>query len=231
MSETVFPVPDAWARDALVNAGEYARMYGMSLADPGSFWLEQARHLDWIKRPEIAGDWSFDEQDFHIQWFADGKLNVAANCIDRHLASRGDAVAILWEPDDPAEEARRYTYLELYEQVCRFANVLKEQGVRKGDRVTVYMPMIPEAAFAILACARIGAIHSVVFGGFSPEALAGRITDCDSTVCITADEGRRGGKRVPLKANVDAAAALAPALEKVLVVRATGGDVPMTPGR
>ncbi|MFZ5749009.1 MAG: acetate--CoA ligase [Pseudomonadota bacterium] len=231
MSEGSYPVPADWADDALVDAAGYERLYGMSLADPGSFWLEQAKRIDWIKRPELAGDWSFDEKDFHIRWFADGKLNAAANCVDRHLASRGGDTAILWEPDDPAEAPRAYTYLQLYEEVGRFANVLKAEGVKKGDRVTIYLPMIPEAAFALLACARIGAIHSVVFGGFSPEALAGRITDCDSAVCITADEGRRGGKRVPLKANVDAAAPHASALKKVIVVRATGGDVAMTPGR
>ena len=231
MSERVYPVPAEWARRARVDAGGYETLYGRSIADPGSFWLEQARRLDWIKRPEMAGDWSFDEADFHVQWFADGKLNVAANCIDRQLAKRAAAPAIIWEPDDPAEPPKRYAYLELHREVCRFANVLKDQGVRKGDRVTIYMPMIPEAAFAVLACARIGAIHSVVFGGFSPEALAGRITDCDSSIVITADEGRRGGKRIPLKANVDAAAAHAPALEKVIVVQATGGDVTMQPGR
>ena len=233
MSDTVsvHPVPESWAQNARVDADGYEKLYGMSLADPGSFWLEQARRLDWIKRPEIAGDWSFEEADFRINWFADGKLNVAANCIDRHLAKRGDTVAILWEPDEPGEEPRRYTYRQLHAEVCRFANVLKAQGVRKGDRVTIYMPMIPEAAFALLACARIGAIHSVVFGGFSPEALAGRITDCDSAVVVTADEGRRGGKRVPLKTNVDAAATHVRCLEKVIVVRATGGDVPMQAGR
>ncbi len=228
---TVYPVPPEWAARARVDAKRYERMYGRSLADPGCFWLEEAKRLDWIKRPEIAGDWSFDENDFHIQWFADGRLNAAANCIDRHLATRGDQVAILWEPDDPEGQARRFTYRELHREVCRFANVLKAQGVGKGDRVTIYLPMIPEAAFAILACARIGAIHSVVFGGFSPEALAGRITDCDSRIVVTADEGCRGGKRVPLKANVDAAAERAPGLETVLVVRATGGDVTMCEGR
>lgn len=232
MSEhPVYPVPEEWARRARVDAAGYERLYGRSLADPGSFWLEQARRLDWIKRPEIAGDWSFDEADFHIQWFADGRLNVAANCIDRHLKTRGDQIAIIWEPDEPSEEPRRFTYRELHAEVCRFANVLKGQGVAKGDRVTIYMPMIPEAAFAVLACARIGAIHSVVFGGFSPDALAGRITDCDSAVLITADEGRRGGKRVALKANVDEAAKRAPALQKVIVVRATGADIAMTEGR
>ncbi|MGK6354601.1 acetate--CoA ligase [Sphingomonas sp. DT-207] len=231
MSDDLYPVPAEWARSARVDAEGYARLHGRSLADPGSFWLEQAKRLDWIKRPEMAGDWSFDEADFHINWFADGKLNVAANCLDRHLASRGGDMAILWEPDEPGEAPRRFTYLQVYEEVCRFANVLKAQGVGKGSRVTIYMPMIPEAAFAMLACARIGAIHSVVFGGFSPDSLANRITDCDSDVLVTADEGRRGGKRVPLKANVDAAAALAPALRKVIVVRATGGEVAMQPGR
>ncbi|WP_448658824.1 acetate--CoA ligase [Sphingomonas sp. CJ99] len=226
-----YPVPDAWKGKARVDAAGYERLYGRALADPGSFWLEQARRLDWMKRPEIAGDWSFDEADFKIQWFADGRLNASANCIDRHLATRGDSVAIIWEPDDPAAEPRRITYRELHAEVCRFANVLKAQGVEKGDRVTIYLPMIPEAAFAVLACARIGAIHSVVFGGFSPDALAGRITDCDSRIVITADEGRRGGKRVPLKTNVDAAAARASVLETVIVVRATGADVPMTGGR
>ncbi|HEU4969835.1 acetate--CoA ligase [Sphingomonas sp.] len=229
--KSVYPVPQEWAKRARVNAEKYAQLYGRALADPGSFWLEQARRLDWIKRPEIAGDWSFREEDFHISWFPDGKLNASANCIDRHLKTRPDQVAILWEPDEPGEEARRFTYRELHAEVCRFANALKGQGVQKGDRVTIYMPMIPEAAFAILACARIGAIHSVVFGGFSPEALAGRIQDCDSKIVVTADEGRRGGKRVPLKANVDAAAAHASSMEKVVVVRATGGEVPMTPGR
>jgi acetyl-CoA synthetase len=231
MSDSLYPVSDEWARRARVDAAGYEKLYGRSVADPGTFWLEQAKRLDWVRRPELAGDWSFDEQDFHISWFADGKLNVAANCVDRHLASRGEAIAIIWEPDDPAEAPRRFTYAQLHEEVCRFANVLKAEGVQKGDRVTIYMPMIPEAAFALLACARIGAVHSVVFGGFSPEALAGRITDCDSKVVITADEGRRGGKRVPLKANVDAAAAHARAMEKVIVVKGTGGDVAMQPGR
>lgn len=230
MSE-VYPVPPGWKEHAIVGEATYRAMYARSVADPDAFWLEQAERLDWIKRPEIAGDWSFDESDFRINWFADGRLNVAANCIDRHLARRGNDIAIIWEPDDPAREPRRFTYLELHREVCRFANVLKAQGVRKGDRVTIYMPMIPEAAFAVLACARIGAIHSVVFGGFSPEALAGRIADCDSCVVVTADEGRRGGKRIALKANVDEAAKRTPALEKVIVVKATGGEVAMTEGR
>jgi acetyl-CoA synthetase len=226
--QDLYPVPPEWAARARVDAAGYERLYGRSLADPGSFWLEQARRLDWIKRPEIAGDWSFDKADFHISWFADGKLNVSANCLDRHLGKRGDAIALIWEPDEPSEEPKRFTYRELHAEVCRFANVLKAQGVAKGDRVTIYLPMIPEAAFAVLACARIGAIHSVVFGGFSPEALAGRIKDCGSTIVITADEGRRGGKRIPLKANVDAAAEHASGLAKVIVVKATGGAIAMT---
>src|SRR5690606_1922668 len=161
--------------------------------------------------------------DFGIKWFADGVLNVAVNCLDRHLETRGDQDAIIWEPDTPEEEPRRFTYRQLHEEVCRFANVLKSAGAKKGDRITVYMPMIPEAAFALLACARIGAIHSVVFGGFSPEALAGRIQDCDSTLVITADEGRRAGRKVPLKVNVDAALEHCSSVKKVLVVKATGG--------
>jgi len=231
MSEqSVYPVPADWAKRAKVNRAAYERLHGRSLADPGTFWLEQARRLDWIKRPEMAGDWSFGQDDFRISWFADGVLNASANCLDRHLATRGDTVALIWEPDDPAEQPRRITYRELHRDVCRFANALKDQGVAKGDRVTIYMPMIPEAAVAILACARIGAIHSVVFGGFSPEALAGRIEDCGSTLVITADEGRRGGKKVPLKANVDIARNHAPGLDKVIVVRATGGAVAMSDG-
>jgi acetyl-CoA synthetase len=231
MSDDLYPVPTEWAKRARFNAAGYEKLYGRSQADPGSFWLEQAKRLDWIKRPEIAGDWSFAEKDFHIQWFADGRLNVSANCIDRHVKARGSQVAILWEPDEPGEEPRRITYTQLHAEVSKFANVLKDQGMAKGDRVTIYMPMIPEAAFAMLACARIGAIHSVVFGGFSPEALAGRIQDCDSKLVITADEGRRGGKRIPLKAAVDTAAHHAPSLQKVIVVKATGADVAMTEGR
>jgi acetyl-CoA synthetase len=229
--QDLFPVPAEWAKKARVDAGKYEALYGRALADPGTFWLEQARRLEWIKRPEIAGDWSFDATTFHINWFSDGKLNASANCIDRHLKGRADAIAIIWEPDQPAEEPRTITYRELHAEVCRFANVLKAQGVMKGDRVTIYMPMIPEAAFAILACARIGAIHSVVFGGFSPDSLIGRIQDCDSSVVVTADEGRRGGKPVALKANVDAAAPHCPGLKTVITIKATGGAVMMTAGR
>jgi acetyl-CoA synthetase len=229
--QDLFPVPAEWAKKARVNAKKYDVLYGRALGDPGSFWLEQARRLDWIKRPEIAGDWSFKEEDFRISWFADGKINASANCIDRHLAERGDATAIIWEPDDPAQEPRRFTYRQLHAEVCRFANVLKAQGVVKGDRVTIYMPMIPEAAFALLACARIGAIHSVIFGGFSPDSIAGRIQDCDSSCVVTADEGRRGGKTIPLKINVDLAVDRCPSVKTVLTVRATGAPVTMRDGR
>jgi acetyl-CoA synthetase len=198
---------------------------------PDAFWLEQARRLDWMKRPEIADDCSFDAPTFQINWFTDGELNASVNCVDRHLAERGDCVAIIWEPDAPDERPRKISYRDLHVEVCRFANVLKAQGVEKGDRVTIYMPMIPEAAFAILACARIGAIHSVVFGGFSPDALAGRIQDCDSKVVVTANEGRRGGKPVALKANIDAAVPNCPSVNTVVTIKATGADVPMIRGR
>ncbi|MGB5258476.1 MAG: acetate--CoA ligase, partial [Woeseiaceae bacterium] len=194
--------------------------------DNEGFWAEQAQRLDWIKKFTKVKDVSFAKDDLHIRWFYDGSLNVCYNCVDRHLETKGDDVAIIWEGDDPGTDLT-ITYNELYERVCRFANALKAMGAKKGDRVTIYMPMIPEAAVAMLACARIGAVHSVVFGGFSPDALAGRIQDCESNIVVTADEGRRGGKRVPLKANVDAAAAKADVttLEKVLVVKNTGADV------
>jgi acetyl-CoA synthetase len=195
-------------------------------AKDDAFWLEAVQRLDWMTPPTRAGDWSFDKDDFHIRWFADGELNVSVNCIDRHLAARGEQPAIVFEGDEPSGNITNLSYFGLHAAVCRFANVMKAQGVKKGDRVTIYMPMIPEAAFAMLACARIGAVHSVVFGGFSPEALAGRLEDCGSRVIITADEGRRGGKTVPLKANVDAACDIA-AVDTVIVVKSTGADVPM----
>src|SRR3569623_1026739 len=229
--QSVYPVPADWAKRAKVNRAGYEKLYGRSLADPGSFWLEQARRLDWIKRPEIAGDWSFDKADFYISWFADGVLNVSANCLDRHLAKNGDALALIWVPDDPAEEPKRITYRQLHAQVCRFANALKDRGVAKGDRVTIYLPMIPEAAVALLACARIGAVHSVVFGGFSPASLAGRIQDCTSNFVITSDEGVRGGKPIPLMINVVEALKLCPTVKNCLVVRHTGGKVAMQDGR
>ncbi|MDE1914476.1 MAG: acetate--CoA ligase [Sphingomonadales bacterium] len=231
MIDELYRVPDQWAQQARFDAAGRLAAHDRSMTDGEAYWLEQARRLDWITPPTKACRSSFDEADFGIEWFADGRINVAANCLDRHLAERGDAIAIIFEPDDPAEEPRRYTYRQLHAEVCRFANVLKNAGVRRGDRVTVYLPMIPEAAMALLACARIGAIHSVVFGGFSPEALAGRITDCDSSIVITADEGRRGGKRIPLKANVDAALGHCHGVEHVIVVRATGGPVAMLPER
>jgi acetyl-CoA synthetase len=229
--DDLFPVPEAWARDAKIDAARYAADYARSLDDPTAYWLEQATSLDWISPPTVADESCFDEANFGIRWFADGVLNVSVNCLDRHLNTRGDQVAIIWEPDDPSATPRRITYRQLHADVSRFANALKAQGVRKGDRVTLYLPMIPEAAVAMLACTRIGAIHSIVFGGFSPDALAGRITDCDSRIVVTADEGRRGGKSVPLKANVDAAAKLVTCLDTIIVVKATGGAVEMRPGR
>ena len=233
MSQELFPVPAEWATRARINEDRRMADHKRSLEDAESYWLEQASRLDWMSPPSKASESSFDEADFGISWFADGTLNVSVNCLDRHLADHGDSVAIIWEPDDPAEAPRRLTYRQLHHAVCCFANVLKDAGARKGDRVTLYLPMIPEAAIALLACARIGAIHSVVFGGFSPEALAGRIADCDSTILVTADEGRRGGKRVPLKANVDAALAMdhCTSIHRVMVVQATGGAVDMQPGR
>ncbi|WP_176597147.1 MULTISPECIES: acetate--CoA ligase [Sphingobium] len=231
MSDDFFPVPAEWAASALFDRDGRAADYQRSIQDADAYWLEQARRLDWENFPTKTNESSFHEADFGVKWFADGVLNVSANCIDRHLAERGDQTAIIWEPDAPDAEPRRYTYAQVHEEVCRFANVLKGAGAKKGDRITVYMPMIPEAAFALLACARIGAIHSVVFGGFSPEALAGRIVDCDSTLVITADEGRRAGRQVPLKANVDAALKLCTSVRKVIVVQATGGAIAMEEGR
>ena len=225
-----YDVPDAFARAAAIDGPRRDALYARSLSDPDGFWLDEAKRLDWIKPPTRAGDWSFDEADFHVRWFADGRLNVSANCLDRHVAAKGEQVAILWEPDDQAEPPRSFTYAETLAEVGRFANVLKGLGVAKGDRVTIYMPMIPEAAFAMLACARIGAIHSVVFGGFSADALASRIADCGSRLVVTADEGRRGGRRFALKATVDEAVK-ANRDVAVLVVRATGADVAMIDGR
>ena len=229
MSEALYPVPAALAADARITATTAADMHAMAASDPDAFWREQAQRLDWITPFTKVNESSFDEADFGISWFADGQLNVSANCIDRHLAGRGEQPAIIWEGDDPSE-SRIITYAQLHEEVCRFANVLKSQGVQRGDRVTLYLPMIPEAAFAMLACTRIGAVHSIVFAGFSPEALAGRIEDCASDIILTADEGLRGGKKVPLKANVDAALEKVPA-GKVIMLRHTGADVPMKPGR
>ncbi|MEQ8599486.1 MAG: acetate--CoA ligase [Devosia sp.] len=212
-------------------AEQYDALYQRSIQDPDGFWAEQAKRLDWVTFPTKIKNTTFEYPDVSIKWFEDGVLNVAANCIDRHLAERGDDIAIIWEPDNPEDQAEHISYRTLHEKVCRCANVLKSLGVKKGDRVTIYLPMIPQAAYAMLACARIGAVHSVVFGGFSPDALAGRINDCDSSVVITADEGRRGGKTVPLKANVDKALEDCPGVSKVLVVHNTGADVAMKGAR
>ena len=225
----IFPVPAEVASNALIDQAGYQRLYAQSVADAEGFWREQANRVDWVRPFTIVKDTSFD-LPVSIKWFEDGVLNVAQNCLDRHLATRGDKIAILWEGDDPAE-SRSITYRELHEQVCRLANVLKDKGVAKGDRVTIYMPMIPEAAVALLACARIGAVHSVVFGGFSPESLRDRILDCQSRIIITADEGLRGGRRIPLKANVDAAAAHCGIIDTVIVVRRTGGEIAWHEGR
>ena len=228
--DALYPVPAAWAARAHVDADRYQAMYAEALADPDGFWRREAQIIDWMTPFTTVSNSSFNEADFGISWFADGALNVSANCLDRHLATRGDTAAIIWEGDDPAD-TRTITYRELHAEVCRFANVLKAQGVQKGDRVTLYLPMIPEAAMAMLACTRIGAIHSIVFGGFSPDSLANRIQDCDSRLVITADEGLRGGKPIPLKANVDAALTTCPSVETVIVVRRTGGAIAMQPGR
>jgi acetyl-CoA synthetase len=227
---TVHPVPAEWAARAQITAEVYADKYRKSLEAPEAFWREESARIDWIKPWTKLSQCSYDEVDFGIEWFSDGTLNVSANCLDRHLAERGDVTAIIWEGDD-ASQQRRLTYRELHEEVCRMANALKALGAKKGDRITIYMPMIPEAAMAMLACSRIGAIHSVVFGGFSPEALAGRIQDCDSNVVITADAGMRGGKLVPLKANVDEALNQCPGVEAVLVVRHVGNAIAMADGR
>ena len=231
MAEALYPVPANWADQALIDEARYHEMYRASVEDPDAFWRAEAQRIDWIKPFETVRETSFDEADFGTRWFADGTLNLCANALDRHLEEHGDTVAILWEPDDPADPERRITYRQLHEDVCRFANLLKARGVKKGDRVTIYLPMVPEAAVAMLACARIGAIHSIVFAGFSPEALAGRIEDCDSRIVLTADEGLRGGKRVPLKANVDEALGHCPAVDTVVVLSRTGAKVPMRPGR
>ena len=231
MSE-IYPVSDDTKSRALIDAEAYRKMYAESVENNEAFWAEQAGRIDWIKPFTKVKDVSFARDDLHIRWYYDGTLNACYNCVDRHLDAKGDDTAIIWEGDDPSRDLT-ITYRELHERVCRFANALKALGAKKGDRITIYMPMIPEAAISMLACARIGAVHSVVFGGFSPDALAGRITDCDSNIVITADEGVRGGKKVPLKANVDAAASnpSVTTLEKVLVVRNTGNEIGWVEGR
>ena len=226
-SEVVHPVPEHF--DGKIGTDELNAMRSRAERDPDAFWLEQAKRLAWYRFPKEAGDWSFDEDRFHIRWFADGQLNLSVNCLDRHLEANADRTALIFEADEPGQ-GHRVTYRELYEETCRFANLLKSRGIRRGDRVMIYMPMVPEAAAAMLACARIGAVHSVVFGGFSPESLHGRIVDCDACAVITADEGVRGGKPIPLKRNVDTALERRD-LATVIVITRTGADVPMKEGR
>ena len=228
----VYPVTSAASAGTHCTTAQYQDMYTRSVEDPEGFWAEHGKRIDWIKPYNKVKDVSFQKPDVHIRWFYDGTLNASANCLDRHLAKRGDQTAIIWEGDDPADD-RHISYRELYEEVCRFANGLKSLGVGRGDVVTIYMPMVPEAAIAMLACARIGAPHSVVFGGFSPEALAGRIEGCESKFVITADEGLRGGRTVPLKANVDASISnnKLDQVKNVVVVRRTGNDVAWTDDR
>ena len=229
MSADLYPVPEKFAATARIRHDVYERLYADSLRDPDAFWGEAARRLDWMRAPTQVKDVSYDLEDFRIRWFADGELNASVNCLDRHLAARGDKTALIFEPDSPDAPSRRISYRELYERVCRLGNALRNLGVAKGDRVTIYLPMTPDAVVAMLACARIGAVHSVVFGGFAPQSIADRVHDCQSKLIITADEGLRGGKRIPLKANVDAALKLpgTNSVETVLVVRHTDGAVDM----
>ena len=226
----LFPVPDSVAERAHIDGAGYEEMYRRSIEDPEGFWGEQGKRIHWIEPYTQVKDVSYGPDDVHIRWYHDGTLNASANCLDRHLSARGEQTAIIWEGDDPAH-SKRITYNELHREVCKFANVLKAQGAKKGDRVTIYLPMIPEIAVAVLGCARIGAIHSVIFGGFSPDSIAGRIQDCDSNIVVTADEGLRGGRLIPLKGNVDKALDSCPSIEKSIVVRHTGGAVDWEDGR
>src|SRR5258705_2457291 len=230
MSEKIYGVPAEWAKRAWVDQAKYREMYARSARDPNGFLAEQANRIDWMKPFTKVENASFAPGNISIKWFEDGVLNVAWNCIDRHLDKRGDQTAIIWEGDNPSE-SKHITYRQLHDEVCKFANILRTRNVKKGDRVTIYLPMIPEAAYAMLACARIGAIHSVVFAGFSPDSLAQRITDCQSKIVITADEGLRGGKKVPLKANVDAAIAKSGGVDWVVVVKRTRPAVDLYPRR
>ena len=229
MSDKIYEVSAEWKQRALIKEADYRAMYERSLADPNGFWADQAKRIHWYKAPTKIKNTTFSG-NVSIKWFEDGVTNAAYNCIDRHLEKRARQTAIIWEGDDP-KDSRHITYQELHDEVCRMANILRNRKVKKGDRVTIYMPMIPEAAYAMLACARIGAIHSVVFGGFSPDSLAGRIEDCKSNVVITADEGIRGGRKIPLKANTDAAIAKVGGVDHVIVVRRTGAAVDMDPVR
>jgi len=228
--DLIFDVPAEISANALVDDAKYQQMYAASIDDPEQFWGAHGKRLDWMSPYSKVKNTHYGKHDVSIKWYEDGTLNASVNCIDRHLQKRGDQVAIIWEGDEPSDDAK-ITYRQLHEEVCRFANVLKARQVKKGDRVTIYMPMIPEATYAMLACARIGAVHSVVFGGFSPDALAGRILDCESTCIITADEGVRGGKIIPLKANTDAALAQCPDVKTVVVVQRTANGVAMQDGR
>jgi acetyl-CoA synthetase len=230
MSEKIYDVPSDWTKRAYVDDTKYRALYERSVKDPDGFWGEQGRRLSWIKPYTKVGNWTFGPGNVSIKWYEDGVLNVAYNCIDRHLEKRANQTAILWEGDDP-KDSRAITYRELHDEVCKMANILRLRNVKKGDRVTIYLPMIPEAAYAMLACARIGAVHSVVFAGFSPDSLANRIEDCQSRVVITADEGLRGGRKVPLKTNVDAAIGKVGGVDHVIVVKRTGGKVDMQPSR
>ena len=231
MSENlVFQPSEAAKARTLTTKAQYDEMYARSVSDPDGFWKEQSQRIDWIKAPTRIKNTSYVYPDISIKWFEDGVLNITANCIDRHLSKRGDQTAIIWEGDTPGTDGK-VTYKQLHERVCRYANVLKANGVRKGDRVTIYMPMVIDTAVAMLACARIGAVHSVIFGGFSPDSISGRINDCDSRIVLTADEGRRGGKTIPLKRNVDEALLKSPGVTRVIVVKVTGNEVPMSAGR
>jgi acetyl-CoA synthetase len=226
----VYPVSEELAKTAWVDDANYQAMYKASIEDPEGFWREHGKRVDWIKPYTQIKDVSYDEEDLHIKWFHDGTLNVSVNCLDRHLEKRGDQTAIIWEGDEPTDD-KKLTYRELYTEVCKFSNVMKANGIKKGDRVTIYMPMIVEAAVAMLACARIGAVHSIVFGGFSPDALAGRIRGCESNCVITADEGVRGGRTIPLKVNTDEALESCPDCNTCIVVQRTGNDVNWVEGR
>ena len=230
MSEKVYAVSDEWKKRAYVDQAKYEEMYKRSVTDPEGFWAEQGKRIDWIKPYTKVKNTSYDPHNVSIKWFEDGTTNVSMNCIDRHLAKRGDQVAIIWEGDNP-EESEHITYKQLHERVSKLANVFKAHGVKKGDTVTIYLPMIPEAAYAMLACARIGAVHSIVFGGFSPDSLAARIEGCQSKLVITADEGLRGGRKVPLKVNADEAVKKAGFVETMVVVKRTGGKVDWVDGR
>ncbi len=226
----IFPVPAELAESAWANNDKYLQMYKQSIDDNEGFWSEQGKRLDWIKPYTQVKEVDYNAPDVSIKWYHDGTLNASVNCLDRHLEKRGDQTAIIWEGDEPTDD-KTITYNELFEQVCRFANAMKNRGVKKGDVVTIYMPMVPEAAVAMLACTRIGAIHSIVFGGFSPEALAQRINDCKSNCVITADEGIRGGRPIPLKVNTDKALENCPGVETVFVVKRTGADINWVEGR